>query len=144
MSNTKEAVAGDIVRYVGPESFDLTIGKLYVIDSVSSYTHMDGTRGKKFKDDKGNERAFWVTSYYEIVGKVVEEPTLTDIHGQTVKVGDYVAYAFRAAAGRTEQRVFQVQHIDRTVAYCHSVTDSIKTYLGAFDQYALKLKDYAA
>lgn len=148
MSNTKKAVEGDIVRYVLESTGGLTNGKLYFIQSI---VHNEGSRGACFKDDNGNERAFWFTDRYEVVGKMSDLqpapviPSLSDIHGQAVKVGDYIAYAF--AGGRyASQSVFEVVRISTTgkFAVCRSVTDSTAIELGVFDQRALKLKDYAA
>lgn len=141
--NTIIATKGNIVRCTYSDWSEIEVGRLYEVLDEDKLS--DGTKGAKFKDNNGDFRVFWVPSHYEIVGKVVEEPTLTDIHGQTVKVGDYVAYAF--AGGRyASQSVFEVVRISTTgkFAVCRSVTDSTAIELGVFDQRALKLKDYAA
>lgn len=146
MSNTKRAVTGDVVRYVGGPCFDITEGKLYHIYDAG----MTGSGyGASFYDDKGNKRCFWLTDKYEIIGNAEDlrsflatiQPSLKDVHGQDVLVGDYVAYAF---AGHMHKHlaVFEVQQINGPAALCRSVIDSAVTTLGVFEERALKLKDY--
>lgn len=138
---SKDAVKGDIVRYTGPVCFDLTIGRLYEIFEVGT---CNGSSFASFKDDKGTVRAFWDSASYEVVGKATPDLFLSDIHGQAVRNGDYIAYAF-AGSRFPHMAVFEVMAInpgDGKYALCRSVTDDATINLGVFQDRALKLKDY--
>lgn len=136
MSNTKMAVAGDIVRYVGGPCYDLTRDRLYPITAITACG-----RGANFKDDKGNGRCFWDTEKYEIVGKVnPPEPKLKDIQGNDVAVGDTIAYAFAGAMSR-HLALFEVVSIQAQVAMCRAKSDGAVINLGMLYERAIKVKE---
>lgn len=142
MRNTKQAVAGQVVRLVEPgggSNFNMTEGKLYYIYALSE----DG-KGSCFHDDTGKSRCFWTPSKYVIVGDLDDYkpgPTLKDIQGNEVKVGDTIAYAFAGAQSR-HLALFEVLSIpNANVAMCRSKTDGAVINLGVFEERAIKIKE---
>jgi hypothetical protein len=135
MTNTVLAVTGDIIRYVGETTGDLTKGDLF---EVTGHGYSDWMAGNyaEFTDKSGRPRAFWKPSKYEIVGKVNPPPTLTDIQGNTISKGDTIAYAFAGAQSR-HLALFEVQAINGPVALCRAKADGAVINLGVFEERAI-------
>lgn len=132
--NKINAQVGDIVEVVA-KRVDTTIGRMYQVNEI-------GRDWVMIRDDK-NESNCIDNSMVKVVGKRPPAPTLKDIHGQEVKEGDYIAYAF-AGPRYNHLAVFEVKAINGPVATCrginHDTTTNIE--LGVFNERALKLKDY--
>jgi hypothetical protein len=144
MSNTKQARTGDIIRAVSG-NFDITQGKLYYAYDVQREPKVH----VKFYDDKGNKRAFWHVSEYEIVGNlndvaITPKPGLKDIKGNVVQEGDTVAYAFTNGHNSAELELFEVQKIvNDGIAVGRSLKSDIAYNLGVFEQRAIKVANAA-
>lgn len=129
--NTQHAKVGDVVRYVEtPASFDMTTGKLYYIcDETDS--RLDGMFGRCFYDDKGNRRAFWKPSDYEIVGELQNmEPAqavLEDVMGRNLFVGDTIVYP--VSVDRME--------ILRIESICRKTLTAVCSYVGSSERLAV-------
>jgi hypothetical protein len=143
MSNTKQATAGDLVKYLdGLRGGGVTPGKIYPITGNNSY---GGSTGALFVDDKGSERAFYDPTMYEVLGKLddyelVPIAPLKDIQGNNVRAGDTIAYAFAGASSR-HLGLFEVQSINGPAALCRSKSDGAVVNLGVFEERAIKIKE---
>lgn len=116
---------------------DCTAGKVYTIAR-----HHPNSGNAQFIDDAGDWNSGAApTGSGEPRWLRDGQPSLTDIHGQSVRPGDYIAYAF--AGGKAQHlAVFEVKSVTGPVALCRSVIDSAVTTLGVFEQRALKLNNY--
>lgn len=122
---------------------DVTGGKFYSVIEV------DGNI-VTISDDVGDNHCLYL-SEYEYIGNLDEviitrKPSLKDIKDQTVRVGDFIAYAF--AGGHNEHlAIFQVEEIgtgSAPMARCRAVTDGAIITLGLFASRALKLDNHKA
>lgn len=139
--NITKAEVGQVVRYVEtPAAFNMTTGKLYFIYGE---TNNGESTGSKFFDDKGNNRAFWNPSDYEIVGNLQDMqaplPKLEDLMGKELKEGDTIAYP--VSVDRME--VLRIESINRhgLTAVCTYVGSPISGSItvGCLDKRAIKL-----
>jgi hypothetical protein len=116
---------------------DTTPGKIYTIERYSPFGNA------QFRDDVGEWNSGAAPGGTGTPVFLKDEGSfLKDIHGQSVRKGDYVAYAF-AGPRYNHQAVFEVQSITGPVALCRSTTDSTVITLGVFEDRAIKLKDFA-
>lgn len=140
MSNTKQAKAGDIVRSK-VNVHAITEGKLYQVHKVD--TSNGGKAVYHFCDDMGNERAFWGTHEYEVIGNlnalvITQPPVLKDIAGDAILEGGTIAYAFAGAQSR-HLALFEVQAINGPTALCRAKADGAVVTLGVFEERAIKV-----